>query len=197
MHEFDLNLSTRPFPAYRPKNLILLLTLVALAAISGWQAYGFTRYTAMTAQLRQQVDEAQVESEALRRQLTGLEATLNRPEAAAKLTEIDFLNGLIARRSFSWTKIFANLEDMMPDGVHLLSLTPAVQPDGSAKLRVDVRGRTLADIVELVKAIEQSPVFENLVVPIEEKKEAAAATPTGTEVEIALNVDYHPERDNQ
>ena len=54
-----------------------------------------------------------------------LESRLDRPEAAAKLTEIGFINRLIARKELSWTRLFANLEELVPNTVHLVSLTPS------------------------------------------------------------------------
>ena len=43
MAEFDLNLSTRPFPAYRLVNIALAILLVVLIVVSSWQAVGFLR----------------------------------------------------------------------------------------------------------------------------------------------------------
>jgi hypothetical protein len=41
MGEYHLNLSTKPFPAYRIVNVMLLTIFVALAGVSASQAYGF------------------------------------------------------------------------------------------------------------------------------------------------------------
>src|SRR5215831_240075 len=146
MSDFDLNLSTRPFPAYRLINIALVLVLVVLAFISVWQAVGFAKYTKMARSIRGQEQETRVEADALGKRVAELESRLDRPEAAAKLSEINFLNLLILRRSLSWTRLFAVLEAMVPDNVHLTNLTPVVGADGGVTLNFGVRARSIGDV---------------------------------------------------
>src|SRR5688572_23618132 len=103
MAQFDLNLSTRPFPAYRLINIGLILGLVALILISVWQAFGFIQFSRMAAAIRPADEEARVEAEALGTRVGELGSRLDRPEATAKLNEIGFLNQLIARKNLSLT----------------------------------------------------------------------------------------------
>src|SRR5437762_1685713 len=146
MAEFDLNLSTRPFPAYRLVNLALAAVLIVLIVVSVSQAYGFVRFSSMAGAIRADERQARVEAEALSQEVRELETRLDRPEAAAKLNEIGFLNRLIARKELSWTRLFANLEEMVPDSVHLVSLTPDVGTNGAVVLHIGVRGRSIADV---------------------------------------------------
>ena len=44
MGKFNLNLSTRPFPAYRIVNLALVVSLVVIAGLSVWQVYSYRMY---------------------------------------------------------------------------------------------------------------------------------------------------------
>ena len=192
MSDYNLNLSTRPFPAYRLINLLLTSVLVILVVLTVWQAYGFMRYSALAEEIRDSERNARVESEVLGRRLAELEADLNRPEAAAKLSEIEFLNDLIARKSFSWTQVFANLENLVPDTVHLTSLRPQISDTG-VLMSIDVRGRNIDAISEFIEALEQSPAFENVIVSIEEKR-----NPTGSsDVDVSLTASYFPEKETQ
>jgi type IV pilus assembly protein PilN len=193
MSEFDLNLSTRPFPAYGLTNVLLAAVLVILAIITTWQAYGFMTYTSQAAEIRDQERTARVESEVLGRRLAELEGELNTPEAAAKLDEIGYLNDLIARKTFSWTQVFANLENLVPDNVHLTALTPEIGPAGPVVMRINVRGRNVDGISNFISALEKSPAFENVVVSTEEKRDQAVSP----DVDVALTVDYFPERENR
>ena len=193
MADFDLNLSTRPFPAYRLLNLALASLLVVLALASVWQVYGFLEYSTMARAIRGDEDAVRVEAEALRGQAAELEGRLDRPEAAAKLNEIEYLNGLIARKKLSWTRLFASLEDMVPDTVHLVSLAPTVGADGSVVLNIAVRGRSIADVSEFLEALEQSPVFENVVVDVETKQDAGAST----DVNVTLTANYYSQRETR
>jgi type IV pilus assembly protein PilN len=192
MGNFHLNLSTRPFPAHRLTNALLSAVLVILAVVTTWQAYGFISYSSLANEIRDRERSARVESEALSRRLTELERDLNTPEAAAKLSEIGYLNDLIARKTFSWTQVFAHLEDIAPDTVHLTSLTPEIGPDG-VLMRITVRGRNIDSISEFISALEASKAFESVVVSSEEKRDPAAPA----DVDVALAVNYFPERENQ
>src|SRR5262249_32425428 len=126
MSDFDLNLSTRPFPVYRLINIGMVFVLVVLAFVSVFQAVGFVRYSKMARGIRGQEQETRVEADVLGKRVAELESRLDRPEATAKLNEISFLNHLILRRSLSWTRLFAVLEALVPDNVHLTTLTPTV-----------------------------------------------------------------------
>ena len=63
MAEFDLNLSTRPFPAYRLVNVALAIILAVLLVLSVWQATGFARYSRLARLIRSGEIEARVKAE--------------------------------------------------------------------------------------------------------------------------------------
>jgi Tfp pilus assembly protein PilN len=186
MGEFDLNLSTRPFPAYRVTNLIIISILFILAVISAWQVYGFYEYSTMAADIRQQEQDLQVTSQTLAARLAHVESRLDRPEAAAKLSEIEYLNGVITRKNFSWTRIFAKLEELFPDNVHLLDVSPQFAQDGTVLLTLNVRGRNIEDVTRLIDLMEESPVFNNVRVSSEMRMDG--------EVDVGLTVHYYPDK---
>jgi hypothetical protein len=189
----DLNLATRPFPAYRLINIALAAVIIVLVVISVWQTIGFMRFTSLARDIRTDESNARVEAESLRKHVESLEAILDRPEAASKLSEIGFLNGLIARKELSWTRLFGNLEDMVPDSVHLVSLQPQIGQDGIIHLRLDIVARSIADASQFIEALEKSPEFDKVVVSVEQKSEPAATT----DVTIALTANYFPKREVQ
>lgn len=189
--EFDLNLSTRPFPAYRAKNIAMVAILIFLIAVSAWQGIWFVRYTRRARSIRGTEQELRVDAAALQQQVSGLESRLDTPEATAKLNEIGFLNHIILRRDFSWTRLFATLEEMVPDNVHFTNVTPNIGPDGSISLHLGVKAKSIADVTIFIKRLEQSPVFEGVVVSAEEKKEPTVST----DVNITLSAIYYPQRD--
>jgi Tfp pilus assembly protein PilN len=187
MAEFELNLSTRPFPAYRLVNLALSFVLIALILLSVWQVYGFLQYSSMARAFRPEEQALRVESETLGQQLNVLRGRLDRPESAAKLKEIEFLNSIIARKELSWTELFANLEDLVPNAVLLTGWTPEILPDGTASLALAARGRSINDIKDFIAALEQSPLFDDVKVFREEVQ--------GTELAIELTARYYPTRE--
>ena len=192
MSEFDLNLSTRPFPAYRAANAGLGILLVILLVIAAWQAYGFIHYSSLISEIRETERNSRVQSEALGHRLADLERELNTPEATAKLSEVNFLNDIIARKTFSWTEVFSQLEILVPNDVHLMGLSPEISAAGPIVMRMNVRGRTVDSISELISALEQSPAFENVVVSTEQKTDSATR-----DVDVSLSVNYFPSKEMQ
>jgi type IV pilus assembly protein PilN len=201
--EFDLNLSTRPFPAYRLINVALATILAVLFALSVWQAIGFTRYSRLARLTRAAEIEARVEAGTLGRRVAELETPLDRPEATAKLNEIGFLNRLISRKSLSWTRLLADLEEMVPNNVHLTSLTPTFGVAGGIMLQIELQGRSIAAASEFINRLEKSRVFQNITVSTEQKHITPSSSPTSalssssSDVDIRLTAVYLPEREIQ
>jgi len=57
---------------------------------------------------------------------------------------------LILRRNFSWTRLFSILEDIVPDNVHLVNLSPNIEKDGGITLRLVVKARSVSDVTVFV-----------------------------------------------
>ena len=192
MAEFDLNLSTRPFPPYRLINIALGTILVLLLAFSLWQTRGFIRFSRLARVIRTAEVETRIEAESLGKRGAELESRLDRPEATAKLNEIGFLNRLITRKNFSWTRLLADLETLVPNNVHLLNLAPEIGANGAITLQIDLLGRSIADISEFIHRLEKSPVFQNISVSTEQKRQLQTV-----DFNVRLSVVYRPERQVQ
>jgi len=199
MGEFDLNLSTRPFPAYQLKLMLLTAALASLIALSVWQAYGFMRYSGLAKQIRGGEQSARIDAEALGRRLDDLDEKLNRPEATQKMAEIQFLNNILTKKALSWTRIFSDLEELMPEGVHLVSLRPDFTVNEPAVLHIEVMAHSINDWKKLAESLQSVPAFDELIVSTEDKKQinSDARNTSATDVSIAFTVQYHPEKEGQ
>lgn len=193
MGQLDLNLSTRPFKPYRAVNLLLLLVLLILIGISAVQVYEYREYSSLAATIRDEERESREESELLSRQVLALRTTVTGGSAAAKLSEVEFLNALLARRSFSWTRLFASLEELLPDEVYLLGLRPFTDDQGNIGINIALRARSLGDAAGFVRTLERSGVFGDITVAVEEKRDSLA----DGEVEVTLGAYYFPERGSE
>ena len=194
MADSDLNLSTQPFPAYRLASIALVSVLALLVVVTVWQASGFVQYSNLARSIRAVEQENRVEADALGKRVAELEKPLNRPESTAKLNEIGFLNHLILRKNLSWTKLFAVLEEMVPNNVHFTNLKPNIGDNGTVTLKLSVRARSIADVTEFVKRVEKSPLFENVIVTVEEKVDETKDLAVGTDVDVTLSTVYYPQR---
>jgi Tfp pilus assembly protein PilN len=111
------------------------------------------------AQSRQQIASLQTKLAALDREQSRLEATLRRPENAEVLNKVLFINSLLYRKGISWTKIFSDLESVMPFNVRLIAIRPQVNAKNDVMLDMTVGAQTQAPVIEMLKRLESSPLF--------------------------------------
>lgn len=189
--DFHLNLSTRPFPAYRALNIGLAAILVVLIGVSAWQTVGFIRYSRKARAIRNTEQELRVAADSMGQQVAQLGSRLDRPESTAKLNEIGFFNHLILRRNFSWTRLFSILEGLVPDNVHLVNLSPNFEKDGGITLHLIVKARSISDVTVFIKRLEVSPVFEKVILSAEQKNDPTVPG----DVELSLTAVYDPQKD--
>jgi len=156
----DINLATRPYEDAREfwarwglgVGLLAILTLALLGlAVRGWINAGRDRHD--IAQLQQQI--AELDNERAQAQAF-LDLAANR----STRDQSQFLNGLIQRKAFSWTRVFEDLERVMPPNLHVVSLRPELNEQNQMQLDMTVAGDTRAAAVELVYRMEGSKHFQ-------------------------------------
>ena len=169
-----LNLASQPFIELRPLYAKLRVWMIALAVLAiplGFLLHMELRRAA-DADARMQLLQSNIQD--LRNQETGFQTLMRQPRNAAVLSESDFLNQLFVRKSFSWTAVMMDLEDVLPPGVQVQNIDPIIRPDGHVTIRMRVAGpRELT--VDLVRNLERSHRF---VVP-RLASEAAETTTNG------------------
>ncbi|MFY9560104.1 MAG: hypothetical protein WAQ52_07710 [Terriglobales bacterium] len=156
----DINLATRPYEDAREfwarwglgVGLLGVLTLVLVTlAVHGWVKAGRDRQSIR--HLEQQIAER--DSEKAKAQAF-LELEINR----STRDQSQFLNGLIQRKAFSWTRVFEDLERVMPASLHVVSLKPELNDQNQLELEMKVAGDNRAGAVELVHRMEGSKHFQ-------------------------------------
>ena len=84
---------------------------------------------------------------------------MRQPANQAVLDRSHFLNGVFARKSFSWTAVMMDLERVLPVGVQVTSIDPQVSSsDGSVTIRLRVSGER-DRAVQMVRNLEGSARF--------------------------------------
>lgn len=156
----DLNLATRPYEDAGEfwirwglaVGVLALLTLVLVGwTVRGWLNAGRDRQA--IAELQAQIHERDSERGSAQ---AYLELAANR----STRDQSQFLNGLIQRKAFSWTRVFEDLERVMPNSLHVVSLRPEINEQGQLELDMKVVGNTRAPAVELVHRMEASRHFQ-------------------------------------
>ncbi|HEV2462226.1 MAG TPA: PilN domain-containing protein [Acidobacteriaceae bacterium] len=155
-----LNLASRPYVDVRStlRRLRALMVILVLAAAGLFVLLHFEQKKAHAATTK--VNAVRDRVRGLEAQQRGYQALMNQPPNAAVLARADYLNGLFRRKAFSWTATMTDLETVLPQGVQVLSLDPAVTKSGQVQIRLRVSGaRDRA--IDLVQNLEKSRHFAN------------------------------------
>ena len=105
-----------------------------------------------------------------------LRASVRQDELDTVLAAAREANGLIDRRTFSWTALFNYLEATLPAGVMLTSVQPRVK-DGGFTVSLGVLGRPVDDIDEFLGRLEDTGAFSELLSRDETPEEERTAPP--------------------
>ena len=174
-----INLATRPYvelDRLLRHFRIAIGVLTVLAVVLGVWLHVLTRQARIE---QAQVAALNARADALGQERAANEARLRQPVNAATLSRIQFLNTVFARKSFSWTAVLMDLEDVMPAGVQVSSIEPVIAPSGEVSIRLRVLGdreRT----VQLVRNLEGSRRFlsPRLAGEAQQTAERGSARPT-------------------
>src|SRR6266478_4975892 len=120
------------------------------------------------------------------------EAMLNRSENRSMRDKSQYLNELIARKAFSWTKAFEDLEKVMPPRLHVVSIAPELNEDNQLAIKMLVAGDSSDRAIELVRRMEDSRHFQETRI---ETYGAASQQAGGDTVQFAINALYVPAPD--
>ncbi len=154
----SVNLATRPFVELRAFFLRLRWIMAGLAAVALALMFVAHAFSAKAAKQQAELDRLRDQTIAAQQAKLHTEQRMRQPGNAAVLDRAHFLNALFLRKSFSWTAVMMDLEDVLPAGVQVTSLEPAVTADGQVTIRLRVAGER-ARAVQLVRNLERSRRF--------------------------------------
>lgn len=179
----DINLATRPYRDVRKflqtwgtGTILLALLTVGLC----W--YTFHAWH-QSRNARVQAAQVQSEIDKLDRQRAEAVALLNQPQNREVVSQSTFLNGLIARRSFSLTQLFMELERIMPARMHVTSITPTLNKDNQIEIHMVVGGDSREQALELVRRLEDSSSFRQPQLRSETMTQAAPGARNSSEID--------------
>ncbi|MBV8808074.1 MAG: hypothetical protein JO033_05320, partial [Acidobacteriaceae bacterium] len=161
----DINLASQPFRRERATN-------AALAAISAGLLCSLLILTGLilhersrAADLRRVMNSEAAQLRLLQNRQNHFSAILAKPANADVFATNVFLNELIAKRSVSWTRVFSDLQTVMPSAMQLLAIRlPQVATEdasGTNRVQLDmVLGSERPDaVIELLKRLQESTLF--------------------------------------
>jgi type IV pilus assembly protein PilN len=195
--KITLNLASQPYIDLRSvlKRLRIIMLGLALVAIALFFLFNSEQKKAQTATAR--VDAMHNHVQNLERQQQSYEALMRQPQNAAVLAQSDYLNGLFRQKAFSWTATMTDLEIVLPAGVQVLSLDPAITKSGRVEIHLRVSGaRDRA--IQLVQNLEKSRHFANTRITGETTAQGSgqnnAVQPVSAETLVNFDIlaDYRP-----
>jgi len=172
--EVRLNLATKPLESHR--RFLAGASLSAFVAGTvflalGWHVYSVRKAATEVLARTSRINEERAEYEAKRREL---ERYFKQKSIADINDRADFINGIIAVRSFNWTKMFMDLEHILPGGVRIISIEPK-QVSGHVELNLTF-GAAGDDVkLQFIRALEGSKQFSE--VEIQSEVQPTTTTP--------------------
>ena len=135
---------------------LLAVILVGTLGLLAWLAMAERREMAST---HAEIESLEARLAQIGAEQASLEGLVRRPDNAEVLERSVFLNVLLARKGISWTRIFNDLEGVMPHNVRLISVRPQLGPGNQILLDMFVGAQTAEPVIDLLKRLENSPQF--------------------------------------
>jgi hypothetical protein len=156
---FRINLASQPYENARRFFAQWGAALVVLFLVSALLVVAAARTWRGNHALARSISEERDRLDKLNAQEKADLAILNKDQNRDVRERAAALNGLITRKSFSWTRIFNDLEKMMPSRLHVVSITPQLTNSDQIQIRMMVGGDSRDKAIELVQNMEKAPDF--------------------------------------
>jgi Tfp pilus assembly protein PilN len=154
-----LNLARRPFRNERLQTLAVGVAAVALVGLTVWHALVVRDLLPRrTSAQHREVAELEKKLQSLRDKRRSIRVVVPETRTLAQWARV---KELVDRRMFSWTDLFASLEEVIPDGVRLVSIAPKVEK-GDVEIAISAMVRTPDDGWEFVRVLQDHPEFSNV-----------------------------------
>jgi hypothetical protein len=183
----NINLATQPYQDARSYafkwvsilgGLLLLAAVLSYSVVTRWQTYR-EMSAAIEREKKTLADYDQKQQQDL--------AILNRPENQDVRQQSEFLNDLIRHKQISWTRIFGDMEKIMPARLRVLSIQPAVVDD-QIIVKMEVGGDSRERAAELVRRMEQSGTFRYAQI----EKESQQSNKQTDPMQFEITAEYRP-----
>lgn len=154
-----INLASEPFRRDRPILVASTATLVLLLGLLVLLINLVLSQREAARESREMLARIETQTTTLNREIAQLEGELRQPANAAVLDQTVFINSLLARKSISWMRLFADLETVMPGKVRLVQVRPFITGDNQVQLEMVVGSATQEPVIDLLKRLESSALF--------------------------------------
>lgn len=178
-----INLSTTPLEnhsIYVMTTLILLIVALILTFSNVYDTMSVINKKREASKVTIELN-AKIKSNELK--IKALQSNISSIKTKEFSEKCDYVNTIVNKRVFSWTQLFNEFEEILPNSVRMIQVTPSIEK-GEIKIALAVAAQNLESFLELLKRLESSKVFKNVIVSRETTKER--------ELTYELSMQYNP-----
>ena len=178
----DLNLSARPYRNYRTF-LIIRAVLYGLTLGISWVNFGnIARKLTLTEATKTRIHKLEGEINALRTENQRISESLGEMNFKQIGGTAGVINGLLAQRAFSWSRILETLEKTLPDNVRLTFLGTSADQNGTLVLHLACISSSREGMIRTVESLQGDPALADVVPLYYQDQETG--TPLGVKFDV-------------
>ena len=155
--KIPINLASQPFRRDRAMLAASIAVTVLLLGTLGVLISLAVADRAQMADVRADIARLNARNREVNAEQARLDVVLRKPENAEVLERSVFLNELLVRKGISWTRIFADLENVLPHNVRIVQIHPSVDAQNRIMLDMQVASESPEPVIELMRRMAQPP----------------------------------------
>jgi len=190
--QLNINLASQPYEDSRQFWTYWGTGIGLLALVTGLLVFLAVNGFIEGSRDRQQMAKLKTQLAEFDREKTQAAAMLNQPQNRTVRDQSHFLNDLFARKAFSWTLAFEQLEQVMPAHLHVISIHPGISADNNLELKLVVGGETREQALDLVRKMESSKHFRQTRIETENFEAGNSNVGNNDRVRFDINAFYVP-----
>jgi len=180
---FKVNLSSTPLANHTIFVLATVFIFVLSAFLTVTNIYETRDILAKKKEAYSKMQNLSAEMKVNKQKINRYESNINAIKTKKFIEKCEYINTIVNKRIFSWTKLFNEFEKILPWSVRMTQVNPDIQK-GVTKIKLEVAAQNLESFLDLLKNLEKSKVFRNVNVSHEGSKE--------NEMQFSLAMEYKP-----
>jgi type IV pilus assembly protein PilN len=188
----NINLASQPYEIAQSyqRRMTIVIAALGMAAVL---LLGYILYQRQHSRgINRQLAQVQGEIRSLEHEEGTARAILNKPANREVADQSDFLNQLFARKSLSWTRIFTEMEKIVPAGLHVVSMKPEYTKTNDLVLHVIVATDSRDRAVEMVRHMESSNHLRQAQIVAETVTTTSSGEAAGGNIQFDIAAVYVP-----
>jgi hypothetical protein len=165
--KIPINLASQPFRRDRAMIAASIAVCVLLVATLGVLISLAMADRRQLADVRADVARLNNEIRKVSTDQAQFDGVLRKPENALVLQRSLFLNSMLLRKGVSWTRIFADLEKVLPYNVRIIQIHPIMDARNELSLDMQVGSESPVPVVQMLKNMAEGP-FSNPKTPLQQ-----------------------------